>query len=359
MVFLFFRYLDDMFNLFYSVSLTIFILLLLAVLLLFVYRAKFTFNAKLKLILWNVLLSVFLLFFVFILGESYYRFFADTTDSFSINKVSKRWVKRHYQFNNRNLRDNINYEYKIANGKRRVSVLGDSFTAGHGLPNVDKRMGNLLRQKYSDTEVHVIAINGSNSSTELDRLITLYRSGYELDVVVLAYCLNDIDNLVEESQTIYKRIHAFSNRLNYIQQQSYFINMLSFRWFVFNDPDYLNYGNAVLKAYQDETWEQQKQILRQMNEVTRYANARFVVMTFPFLQSEKDDYTFLEVHRLIDNFWKKQGVPHLDLLSVYEPYLGKNLTVNSYDAHPNEFANQLAAEALETFLEESVFKRKH
>jgi hypothetical protein len=37
----------------------------------------------------------------------------------------------------------------------------------------------------------------------------------------------------------------------------------------------------------------------------------------------------------------------LDLWPVLKPHLGEGLTVNRFDAHPNERAHALAAEAIE------------
>jgi hypothetical protein len=48
--------------------------------------------------------------------------------------------------------------------------------------------------------------------------------------------------------------------------------------------------------------------------------------------------------------WRELGVPQLDLLSVYEGLPSSQVTVNRYDAHPNECANQLAAEAIDKWL---------
>jgi hypothetical protein len=52
----------------------------------------------------------------------------------------------------------------------------------------------------------------------------------------------------------------------------------------------------------------------------------------------------------LQQFWSDQQVPYLDLLSVYAGLPTARLTVNSFDAHPNEFAHALAATAIKEFL---------
>jgi hypothetical protein len=66
------------------------------------------------------------------------------------------------------------------------------------------------------------------------------------------------------------------------------------------------------------------------------------------LKAFRDEYQ--SVHDQLDQFWREQHVPHLDLLPVYKDLPPSRLTVNCYDAHPNELANKLAADALDKFL---------
>ena len=75
-----------------------------------------------------------------------------------------------------------------------------------------------------------------------------------------------------------------------------------------------------------------------------------MVVTFPFLQHSAENYPFHEIHTQLDDFWKSQNIPHLDLYKSFEPYLGKTLTVNRYDAHPNELSNKLAADEIAKFI---------
>ena len=291
---------------------------------------------------------------VFIFGETYFRFFVDTTDSFSINKISKRWSERYKHWNNRNLRDNIDYDYVRPKGKRRITILGDSFTAGHGIKDVEDRFGNRLRKVFPETEIHLIAGNGASSYSELEMMHNLYRSGYEFDIILLVYCLNDIDYFVMETKEVYGRISKFHKNQNFLQKNSYFINTLSFRMFAQNDPDFMNYANFMVKAYEGQEWEQQKRILKRIKQFTQQIQKPFMVVTFPFLSEPIESYTFKNVHPLIDQFWEEEDVPHLDLLEVFESKMGKHLTVNKYDAHPNEIANEIATKSIEQFLQEEA-----
>jgi hypothetical protein len=56
------------------------------------------------------------------------------------------------------------------------------------------------------------------------------------------------------------------------------------------------------------------------------------------------------VHNQLDQFWRELGVPRLDLLPTYRDLPPQRITLNRLDAHPNEYANALAADATDKFL---------
>ena len=324
----------------------------LGVFLLWLYKSKKIWNSNSKLFItgWNFLLTLVLLSVLFFIGESYFRFFVDSTDSFALSKLSQRWMARHYSPNNFSARDNIDYNLAIAKGKRRVTIIGDSFTAGHGIKNVGDRYGNLLRKSFPELEVHVLAINGASSFTGLEMLHKLEKDNYQFDIILLAYCLNDIDYLMPETQEVFQRIYDFDKTLGYLGKESYLINTLKFRVFAMKDENFLNYSDFVLKAYSNETWVKHKNMLNKIQKFSEDKSSAFAVVTFPFLQVTRSEYSFFGVHQKLNDFWVSQNVMHLDLLETFEPLMGNRLTVNKYDAHPNELANKLAAQKIGAFL---------
>lgn len=338
------------FDSFFIICILICILFFISLLLIRKFIHKKKAKRKTLFILWNLNLTLFLFGLIFLIGESYFRFSIDTTDSFSINKISKRWKARHYQFNNSNCRDKVDYFNKIKKGKRRITIFGDSFTIGQGIEDIDDRFSNILAQKLNNVEVHNVAKDGASSASQLLQLKETKDKGYELDIVILAYCLNDIDYLIPEAEPIYERIHAFNNGLNLLEKQSYFINWLSFRYFAYKDPDLIHYSDFVLKGYKGQSWNKHKTVLQNIIRSVYEQNGRIMVVTFPFLQHTAENYPFREIHTQLDDFWINQNIPHLDLLSSFEPYLGPELTVNNYDAHPNELSNKIAAEEIVKFL---------
>lgn len=122
----------------------------------------------------------------------------DTTDSIGFTKLSERWVLRHWHTNGAGFRDNIECFPTIQHGKRRVTFVGDSFTAGHGIKNVDARFANRLRALHPDWEVHLLANVGLDTGGEIVLLEKALSRDYQFDEVVLVYCLNDVGDLLSE-----------------------------------------------------------------------------------------------------------------------------------------------------------------
>ena len=309
----------------------------------------------LKLIIGNVLVFLFLCSVILSGGEVYYRYFYDKTDAWGLTKVYTKWISRHYRFNNVGLRDSVDYEPKLK-GRPRITFIGDSFTGGHGVADVEKRFVNRIRAARPDWEVHCFAKNGWNIYDYMDYISKEVKSGYEFDHVVLVYNLNDISDMMEQWKEVLNRIY-FVNEPSFIFKHSYFLNLLYYHYISPRDPDVANYYNYILDAYNGPAWEKHKFLLTLMKTYFNSEDIDFIVVTFPFLHNIGPDYTYRKVHEKLDAFWADANVPNLDLLPVFERYKPKDLIANSNDPHPNELAHEIAAKAIIKFLDKNVKSR--
>ena len=216
--------------------------------------------------LWSVLVLVGLCFAG---GELYYRYVYDTTDSIAYTKVAQQWGRRYFIENSAGFRDNVQYALPIVPGKRRVSFLGDSFTAGHGVKSVEDRFPNLLRAKHPEWEVHVLAKLGWDTGAELRELQQYQRDGYRFDSVVLVYCLNDVADLFPEWAATIQHINVEANNGNWLRRHSFFVDILYHRYKAAHDPSIKNYYGFVKQGYQGQIWELQKQRLTALRDLVR------------------------------------------------------------------------------------------
>jgi hypothetical protein len=310
---------------------------------------------------WPALLAgnllIFLAGLVVVFGafEGYYRFLYDTPDSFGLTLASRRWFERHYRMNGFGVRDDVEYSLRRPPGGCLITFLGDSFTAGHGIRNVDDRFANRIRAIPGQRcEINVFAQNGFDTGAETVLMTRAVQNRYPVDVVVLVYCLNDIADIVPEWKGILDRIYRDDSGLGWLVKNSYFANALYYRLKARRDPDIADYYHFVLRAYGGPLWEAQQERLRSLRDLVQGAHGRFLVVTFPFLQSLGPGYEYREVHERLDRFWAGLAVPHLDLLPLYERQRSGPLTVSRFDAHPNERAHALAARAILDFLDEQM-----
>lgn len=302
----------------------------------------------------NALVLFFLASLVLAGGECYYRFFNDTTDAYMFTKVSRHWLHRHDRTNGTGVRDSIEYHWAMTPGKRRITFLGDSFTAGHGVRDVEARFANRIRQRQPGWEIHVLAINGWETGNELALLESELRDDYEFDTVVLVYMLNDISDLSPEYFLRAVRRIAPRGPLKPILNESYFLNAWYYRLRTAGDPDLGNYFRYVKALYQGPLWEIQADRLRRLNSAIARRGGRLLVITFPFLQSTGDAYPFRRIHAQMGELWSLLGVPHLDLADTLLRHPSRQVVVNRFDAHPNEYAHALAADAIEEFIQSNM-----
>jgi hypothetical protein len=305
-------------------------------------------------LLGNVLIFGFLLSLLPPAGEIYYRFFYNTTDSFVYTKTSQRWMERYWQLNEDNLRDDLLCPMKRQAGKRRVTFVGDSFTAAHGVKNIHDRFVNRIRQARPEWEVHMFAVPGFDTWEETDILAYYLRGQYELDQVVLVYCLNDVSDLLPGRAENLTRINQMVAARGWWQRHSYFVDTLGHRWRARRDAFIKNYYSFVREGYTAETWARQQQRLNDFCTMVQTNGGQVTAVTFPFLHALGDNYEYEFAHEQLEQHWRAAGIPHLDLLPLYRETPKERLIVNRLDPHPNEYAHQLAAEAIENFLLERL-----
>ena len=305
-----------------------------------------------RLALGNALVLLCLVTPVLLAGETYFRFFYDTTDSLAYTRVSERWVQRHWHVNSAGCRDNVEYSPALKPGKRRISFVGDSFTAGHGIKDVEDRFPNRLRRAHPDWEIHVLASVGLDTGNELALMKKAFARGYQMDQVVLVYCLNDIGDLMPPQADATGRVLAELDNSGWLWRNSYMMNLWHHHYTASRDPYLGNYCSFVSEAYSGALWEQQKERLKSFRDLIEAHGGHLAVVTFPFLHALGPNYEYRFIHDKLDRLWLELGVPQLNLLSVYEGLPSSQLTVNRYDAHPNERANKLAAEAIDKWLQE-------
>jgi hypothetical protein len=257
--------------------------------------------------------------------------------------ASKVWFARYWQLTPLGFREDAALEVSDTT-RGQLEFIGDSFLAGHGVKNPADRFSDLIQARAGDRwRIHNHGQNGADTNSEV----------YQLDshddspkLVVLCWYVNDVEVIAKlygfrtgnEGQRAPFPISGIHG--------SYFLNYLAHLF-----PSHVsgnNYLKFLQKAYSDPGF--MKQYTWHLNTLQSFAHvmkARFAVVLFPMLNAvTESDFAI----RPMRDYWAREGVPCLDLSPIYTHYEANALVVNGTDAHPNEFAHKLAADAIFTFL---------
>lgn len=283
--------------------------------------------------------------------ELYFRFGYDATDSFALLKTSQSWFARHYRTNSWHLRDDVEYAFEKTPGRRRIAFLGDSFTNGHGIADVENRFANRIRAAHPEWEVQVLALDGLDTGAELTLLERTFARGYRTDDVVLVYCLNDLGDLLPEWRRVVDALYAEQRDASFLVRDSYAVNQIYFQLRRMRSPELAGYYPLLAAAYRGPVWDRQAARLERMVDLVRAHGARFLAVTFPFVHALGPDYPFREAHERLAALWQRLDVPYLDLLPDMAGRPASALVVNRNDAHPSRLAHAVAARAIARFLE--------
>ena len=292
--------------------------------------------------------------------ELYYATVYDETDSFNISNVSQKWFQRHVVPDLKELRFRNGYGMLYRNdeefpeslkpGQHHICFIGDSFTFGHGVPDVADRFSNrvaaeLARRSPQKFIVSNVADAGKDVGWVKLVLTELFHDDRRVHTVVYVLCLNDIETFHKDHDKFYASINTRKPTFP-LFRDTYFFNLLYYRTRLFSIPDVRNYYSFVAKFYSGQPWEKMTKVLTEIDELCRENRADFRIVIFPFLHNLGPDYEFLQAHRLIVEYCREQGIPVLDLSPVLTPHVSEGLSVNRFDNHPNERAHELAADAI-------------
>lgn len=242
-------------------------------------------------------------------------------------------------------------------GRKRVMVLGDSFTEGQGVKEADtasRVLGRLLEEAEPGRfEVRNCGRRGKDQPELHEAFLELLR--FEPDLVVYALVLNDADRSavfqarqrylddwildrgrqVEEAGGEPARLHSRLYDLLTERIGTWRVGRETTRWYLemWDEP---NRGG----------WERTKGYLRDMERQLSRRGARLLVAPWPLFVGLEGEYAFTPIHDTIARFCLEAGIPNHDLLPVFRGRPSAGFWVHPVDRHPNEIAHRMAAESL-------------
>jgi len=310
---------------------------------------------RLRLVIGNVLITLCFLSLSGLAAETYLRFLSVETDSLGATLTAKRWHKAYARLNSLYCRDEEWSEAKPP-GRYRIAFVGDSFTYGWGIRDVRDRFTNIIQHRFDQqspgrVEVMNVAWGGWDSQSELGAIRDLL-APYAVDEIVLCYVPNDIETLLTVEGEINPREPRKSVYLNV--ESSFLVNHLYYRLFTPRLPNGLSYADWLLNGYRDpDISAKQQQRLLDIIDLSRQRNIYLRVALLPLMWPAGQGYDAAALHAQLQEFFTAQRISVIDLLPTVEGEAYDRLVVNGRDAHPNELAHRLFADAIWNALDRS------
>lgn len=248
----------------------------------------------------------------------------------------------------------------------RVVALGDSFTEATGVAFADTWPKRLeARLNASGGEPRVQVVNCGRAGANMDDIVARYRElaqRHDPQLVIYAFVLNDVGAPAGVNRRQMAEIGFQVERpeqqtgglspplARLLGEQSavgrLLLERLSTRWIAREtEAGY----RAMYAQPPSPELESALELTAAMAEDSRAKGRRFLVMLWPLIY-RLDAYPFSQAHDLLAHELSGRGVPVLDLLPALRRYRTEDLWVHPTDYHPNEKAQQIAAETLEAAL---------
>ncbi len=294
--------------------------------------------------------------------ELYFALIYDASDSFNMTNVSKKWFALHVEPQKKFLtidpkthqgvwyRDDREIPESLRPDQKHVVFFGDSFTFAQGVNEVKDRFSNRVRDVLErETNGKVIVSNVADAGIDLHWIKNLsakmFENGHKIDTMIYVLCLNDIETYHRRHETYYQDLSRHNPQF-FLFHDTYFFNWVYFRLRQFTVPAVNGYYSFVQDYYSGDPWRLMSQDIEDVHLECQKHKADFRVVIFPFLHNLGPSYPFRNAHQEIAKFCESKGIRVLDLEPVLSPSADKGLTVNRFDAHPNELAHKLAADAM-------------
>lgn len=228
-------------------------------------------------------------------------------------------------------------------GKKKVLIVGDSFTSGHGLKNVEDRYGNVLADKLGKDKyvTYNLGISGSDTRDEFRRFTEF---GIRPDVLVLQYFPNDIEKAAAGRGVTLAGLAPYGDlRTPWRQlvQQSYLLNYIYWQ---------IPHGDAApFMAYTKKVYGDPGVMQDHLNDLGKFVAIRdslkipLYVVLFPFSHNLEKTAQYTAP---IARFFRQRNVPVLEVGSIVKDIDPNDRIVGRNDFHASAVVNRRVGDAL-------------
>lgn len=266
---------------------------------------------------------------------------------------------------------------------QRVIVLGDSIAFGNFMPLEDTFSSQLQQRLHSDkrdVEVLNFGVGGYDTLQEV-ALLEIRGLKYHPDLVVVAYCLNDISIASTNLDNIERRRsqqRSFLYRSRLTQFVSTNVEKIRLKKWLshMNQPEVFHreYEHQIDSISEDEvelldlmknaprwpstTWYGDRDrvgrlrfAFRRLASISRKNGFPVVIMTVPLLVGDAGTYTHRTAHRIVEMEARRAGFDTIELTDAFMREGMGNLKTDLGDIiHPNRRGHAIMADLLSEYV---------
>ncbi len=265
-----------------------------------------------------------------------------------------------YTRNRWNLRDR-DYPAAKPPGRKRVLMVGDSFTFGQGVYDDAAIFPEILERRLSahpELAAGVDLLNGGLPGSLTDEWLRVWEATAEdfaPDLLVIVFFLRDGTKTASVPE-FFDRIRNEVSRRNQ-RSRAYRYSYLVRLYRDARDREQVaqHYTERFRAAYfgpthQTSEWRRAQANLISLRDRALARGTQVAFVVFPVLVRLDEDYPFRAISDLVEAFAKENAMPTYNLLPDFMGRDAPAYWVSGFDQHPNERGHALVAERLEPFL---------
>jgi len=227
--------------------------------------------------------------------------------------------------------------------KKKILILGDSYSAGWGIKEINLRYGERLEVKLNGNWcTYCASIPGLDSKGEFK---VLEKYPVKVQYVVLQYYMNDIEGAARNHGLELKSIKTF-NKYNKITRSSSLMNFL----YPYFAPLFFSKEGQIYWSFLNNAYKNKQVLTEHINDLNAIinfclkSNIRLIALIIPEL-------TNLEVSEKIygsemTDFFKMKHIDVIDLSDLVKNVPVRDRTVSKDDSHSSVLVNELIADTL-------------
>jgi len=307
----------------------------------------------------NCATALFSFVFLFLVLESGFMY-VKRSNAFGDTLASRLWFDTYWKpINSYGFRDK-------EPGKDTTSdifFIGDSFTAGHGIKNINDRFADVVHTKMIGNGIRSDVVNlgrqGADTRDEYQTMTNFIKtSGKKPAYIVLQYFGNDIEEVAKQhgmTFSMFKPYGDLNSTGKYFIKKSFFLNYLY--WMV-PGRGYSSYFDFLEKSYaSDSVFRLHELDLQQFTSFSRLNHIPLLVVVFPFMQNPAlSKKVYLDK---LESWFRENNVDYIDVASLIGPMPAAERVVNGNDAHASVAVNRLVGNAVYDEIFKHLYTKAH